>query len=330
MSADIATRCARVAVFALLAAAAGCRTVNDVMVDYRANLSRGEYAAAAREPAELAAKENGDRLLWRLMSAKAHDLAGETDLAIADFDVAEDIMIENDKSSVFSRSVDTANAMMLNDKYFPYDGGGQDRIFACMYKAIGYASKGDMAAARTEFNRAAQHQENWLYERRRNLAAAEERLRKESAEYSKEQGGEKNAGQSNVAIQNAVKDGSFRETVKEAFGVDIFSSSTLDDLKPEDYQNPYLSHACGVFRWLDGDGDGRGHLKDALRLRPKNSVVRSDLEACEAGVKPSGDVWIYAEDGLSPVREAWRIDLPLLLIPYAERYVKYTYTCAAR
>ena len=119
MSADIATRCARVAVFALLAAAAGCRTVNDVMVDYRANLSRGEYAAAAREPAELAAKENGDRLLWRLMSAKAHDLAGETDLAIADFDVAEDIMIENDKSSVFSRSVDTANAMMLNDKYFP-------------------------------------------------------------------------------------------------------------------------------------------------------------------------------------------------------------------
>ena len=307
MSADIATRCARVAVFALLAAAAGCRTVNDVMVDYRANLSRGEYAAAAREPAELAAKENGDRLLWRLMSAKAHDLAGETDLAIADFDVAEDIMIENDKSSVFSRSVDTANAMMLNDKYFPYDGGGQDRIFACMYKAIGYA----------------QHQENWLYERRRNLAAAEERLQKESAEYSKEKGGEENAGQSNVAIQNAVKDGSFRETVKEAFGVDIFSSSTLDDLKPEDYQNPYLSHACGVFRWLDGDGDGRGHLKDALRLRPKNSVVRSDLEACEAGVKPSDEVWIYAEDGLAPAREAWRIDLPLLLIPYAERYVKY-------
>ena len=323
MSADIATRCARVAVFALLAAAAGCRTVNDVMVDYRANLSRGEYAAAAREPAELAAKENGDRLLWRLMSAKAHDLAGETDLAIADFDVAEDIMIENDKSSVFSRSVDTANAMMLNDKYFPYDGGGQDRIFACMYKAIGYASKGDMAAARTEFNRAAQHQENWLYERRRNLAAAEERLQKESAQYSKEKGGEENAGQSNVAIQNAVKDGSFRETVKEAFGVDIFSSSTLDDLKPEDYQNPYLSHACGVFRWLDGDGDGRGHLKDALRLRPSNSVVRSDLEACEAGVKPSDEVWIYAEDGLAPAREAWRIDLPLLLIPYAERYVKY-------
>ena len=35
MSADIATRCARVAVFALLAVAAGCRTVNDVIVDYR-------------------------------------------------------------------------------------------------------------------------------------------------------------------------------------------------------------------------------------------------------------------------------------------------------
>ena len=323
MRGGICSRVALVASAALLAVAAGCRTVDDVMVDYRANLSRGEYAAAAKEPSELAAKENGDRLMWRLMSATAHDLAGNTDLAIADFDVAEDIMIENDKSSVFSRGVDTANAMMLNDKYFPYDGGGQDRIFACMYKAVAYGTKGDFAAARTELNRASQHQENWLWERRKNIAAAEERLQADSAAYSKKNGGEENAGQSNVAIQNAVKDGSFRETVKEAFGVDIFSSSTLDDLRPEDYQNPYLSHVCGVFRWLDGDGDGAGFLRDAARLRPGNSVVKSDLAACGAGEKPAGQVWVYAEDGLGPRREKWRIDLPLGLIPYAGKYVVY-------
>ena len=41
MSADVATRSVRAAAFALLVAAAGCRTVNDVIVDYRANLSRG-------------------------------------------------------------------------------------------------------------------------------------------------------------------------------------------------------------------------------------------------------------------------------------------------
>ena len=84
---------------------AGCRTVDDVLVDYRANISAGRYAEAAKEPAELAAKGGGDALLWHLMSASAHDLAGDTDSALAEFDVAEDKMIENDKSSVFAQTV---------------------------------------------------------------------------------------------------------------------------------------------------------------------------------------------------------------------------------
>ena len=79
MFAGIAPRCARSAAVALLAVAAGCRTVNDVIVDYRTNISVGNYASAATEPAELGAKENGDRLMWRLMAASAYDLAGDTD-----------------------------------------------------------------------------------------------------------------------------------------------------------------------------------------------------------------------------------------------------------
>lgn len=314
-----------VAMVSAFAVVSGCRTVNDVLVDYRTNVSVGNYASAAEEPAELGAKENGDRLMWRLMAASAYDLAGDTDNALANFDVAEDIMIENDKSSVFSQTADAAYAMMLNDKYFPYDGGGQDRIFTCLYKAIAYGARNDFDAARTELNRAAQHQENWLWERRKDLAAADERLAKEAAEYSKEkgEGHGKDEGQSNVAVQNAMKDGSFGNTVKEAFGFDIFTSGVLDQLKPADYQNPYVSHVCGVFRWLNGDGDGRGFLKDVLSLRPENTVVRRDFEACDHGVKPANRVWVYVEDGLAPEREAWRIDLPLVLIPYAGRYVKY-------
>ena len=323
--ANMAQIAAAAVVAAALFAAPGCRTVNDVLVDYRANVSGGNYAAAATEPAELGAKENGDRLMWRLMAASAYDLAGETDLALQNFDVAEDIMIENDKSSVFSQTADTAYAMMLNDKYFPYDGGGQDRIFTCLYKAIGYGTKGDFVAARTELNRAAQHQENWLWERRKDISAADDRLEKESAEYAKEkgEGHEVDSGQGKVVVQNAMKDGSFGNTVKEAFGFDIFTSGVLDKLKPSDYQNPYVAHVCGVFRWLLGDGDQRGFFKDAVTLRPGNSFACRDLEACEAGVKPNGWVWVYAEDGLSPEREKWRIDLPLALIPYAGEYVMY-------
>lgn len=324
------TGMAAVSVAASLALAAGCRTADDVMRDYRANIVCGGYAAAAAEPSELAAKGGGDALLWRLMSARARDLAGDTDLAIADYDKAEDVMIENGRSPVFSRAVDAADAMMLNDRFFPYDGGGQDRIFTCMYKAVCYASKGDTAAARSELNRAAQHQENWLYERRADLSAAEARLGRESARYSKEKGGRDSSGQSRFAVQNAFRDGPFRATVRENYGVDIFSSGVLDDLRPEDYQNPYMSHLCGVFRWLWGDGGAREHLRDAARLRPRNSVAAADLARCSGGERPTDQVWVYVEDGLSPAREAWRIDLPVLLIPYAARYVKYAGLCLPR
>ena len=34
-------------------------------------------------------------------------------------------------------------------------------------------------------------------------------------------------------------------------------------------------------------------------------------------------VWIYAEDGLCPCREEWRLDLPLGLLPFVGRYVIY-------
>jgi len=323
---DRALRASLAAAFVAAAiSVTGCRTVDDVLVDYRTNISAGRYADAAKEPAELAAKGGGDALMWHLMAASAHDLAGDTDSALSEFDVAEDKMIENDKSSVFAQTVDAASAMMLNDKYFPYDGGGQDRIFTCLYKAVGYGTKGDFTAARTELNRAAQHQENWLWERRKDVSAADERLEKESAEYAKEKGeGHKvDSGQSKVVVQNAMRDGSFGNIVKEVFGFDIFTSGVLDNLKPADYQNPYVAHVCGVFRWLSGDGDERGFFKDAASLRPGNSVARGDLEACEAGSKPQDWIWVYVEDGLGPAREKWRIDLPLVLIPYAGKYVMY-------
>jgi len=321
------------ALFALFAALAiaGCRTVNDVIVDYRANISGGNYAVAAKEPAELAAEDGSDRLMWRLMAASAYDLAGDTEQALDNFDVAEDIMIENDNTSVFSQATDTAYAMMLNDRYFPYDGGGQDRIFTCLYKAVGYGTRGDFNAARTELNRAAQHQENWLWERRKDLAAADDRMDRESAEYAKDKGnGSKDEGQSNIAVQNAMKDGSFGTTIKEYFMFDIFTSGVLDELKPADYQNPYAAHVCGVFRWLNGDGDGRGYLRDASSLRPDNTFASRDFSSCDKGWKPKNQVWVYVEDGLCPEREQQRIDLPLLLIPYAGRYVKYAGLCLPR
>lgn len=302
----------------ILAAAllVGCRTTNDVIADYNANIAAGRYAQAAKEPAERAAEPDVDRLLWHLMSARASDLAGDAASAIAAYDAAEDVMDENGRRSVFAQGADTASAMLLNDKFFPYDGGGQDRIFTCLYKAVSYAAGGRPDAARTEFNRAATHQENWLYERNKDIAAAQENLDRAAAEH----GGGTDEGQSSIVVEKAMSNASFAQTLKYALGFDLFTSGVLDKLKPADYQNPYVAHVTGVFRWMSGDG-GRNYLKDAASLRPANSVAKSDFAACSAGTVPVDQVWVYVEDGLCPVREQKRIEFPLILIPGANRYV---------
>ena len=89
------------------------------------------------------------------------------------FDAAEDAMHENDTTSLFAKGGEGALAMMTNDRVFAYDGGGQDRIFTCLYKAIDYMTSGNNDAARTELNRAGQHQEKEVDQQQRGHAAGE-------------------------------------------------------------------------------------------------------------------------------------------------------------
>ena len=317
---------------AALVAAAGCRTTNGVLADYQQNIAYGRYAEAAAEPAELAAKADDSQLLWQLLAASANDLADNSDKALALYDAAEDRMIYNDQASVFKQATDTAAAMMINDKFFKYDGGGQDRIFTCLYKAQIYAATGRKPAARTELNRAMQHQENWLWQRRKDLDAADERLRRETADYARSKSNADAAvdpAKSAGAVDGAFKSETFRQQIRSNYGFDIFTSGILNKLSPRDYQNPYATHFTGVFRWLNGDG-GRNYLKDAASLRGDNPFVAQDNRECTAGARPANQVWVYVEDGLCPYRDEFRVDLPLFLIPYAGEYVKYAGLCLPR
>jgi hypothetical protein len=95
-----------------------------------------------------------------------------------------------------------------------------------------------------------------------------------------------------------------------------------DRIVPEDYQNAYATHICGVFRWLNHDR-ATAYLHDARKLNPRNPVVAKDLRDARNNVIPQNEVWIYVEDGLCPVRDEIRLDLPLALIPGLNRYVLY-------
>lgn len=305
---------------AAVAVFAGCRTTKDVLDDYERNVSVADYPAAAAEVSTLAEKGDDSRLLWHLMAGGAYYMGGDKSAAIAQFDAAESVFAQNDQTSVYAQGGEGALAMMTNDRAFAYDGGGLDRSFTCLYKAIDYMTQGKAGPARTELNRAGQHQENWVWERRKDIEAAEKKLAADAAAYEGQQQAQptgNRAEQANLILSNA----DFAAQVKAQSGYDPTTSGRLDALAAADYANLYALHVAGIFRWLNNDGGSV--LKTAAAYQPANTVLQQDAAAAASGTRPKDQIWIWVEDGLNPSREEWRIDLPFLLVPGLNQYVLY-------
>ena len=303
------------------ACAAGCRTTEEVLHDYERNLSVGNYGGSTGELLELADGKDGSELLWRLMAASTlHFANGREAEAIAHFDRAERVMQRNDQMSVFAQGGEGALAMMANDRAFSYDGGGLDRVFTCVYRGIDFLCTGGRDNARVEFNRAAQYQRNWLYDRRKDIDAAARKMASDAASAQRQNGAAVQDYSSSV--NKAMSDSSFGATIRDRTGFDPATSGLLDALPQSAYVNAYAAHLAGVFRWVNGD-NGLDDLKLAAAVKPGDPLVARDFAECGQGARPSGQVWIWAEDGLCPIREEWRVDLPLFLIPYASYFVKH-------
>lgn len=312
----------------LVAALSGCRTNKDILMDYERSTVAGDYAKPVAEIEEKAADGGVDELMWRLHAGGSRYLLNALDgQSIAQFDKAEDIFIRNDQTSVFRQGTDVAFAMLTNDRAFPYAGAGEDRIFTCFYKAVDFAASGNRDAVRTELNRAAQHQDNWLNERKQEIADAEEKLREDADAYAKKEGGKNSTGadhaKSDQAVNDAFANSEFMEKINERCGFDAANGGSLEVLSRKDWVNRYVEYSTGVFRWIAGDGDGANYLRELKEFDATNALFRADYEAMSKGGRPQNSVWVLVEDGLCPVREEWRLDLPLILIPYLNRFVMY-------
>jgi hypothetical protein len=210
----------------------GCRTTKQVLDDYERNITIGDFKTASVEVSELASDKDDSQLLYELLSASAFNWGLSPHDAIMHFNKAEDIFLENDKTSVFSQVGGTSLAMVTNDRSFPFNGDGQDRVFTCLYKAINHLTINDKAGARTELNRAEQHQENWLWNRRKDIDAAKDRMEKDSAEYAKSKKEENKNYSQNVV--NAFSNPDFSLQIKEKTGFDPATSGNLDALSKAD------------------------------------------------------------------------------------------------
>ena len=314
------------ALAAAMMAAAGCRTNKEILDDYEKAIAVGNYSGPIAEIEEKAESGGVDELMWRLHAGSSRYFTGDRADAIAQFDLAEDVFLRNDATSVFRQGTDVAFAMISNDRVFPYSGGGEDRIFACFYKAVDYASEGRRDAALVELNRAAQHQDNWLWERRKEISDAAEQMGRDAESYA-DSNRDANYGDGQAkareSVDSAFADANFSGMVKAKCDFDMAADGNVETLARKDWLNRYVQYATGVFRWLGGQDDGVNYLREIAAIDGSNGLVKADLADMSRGAAPSDQVWVFVEDGLCPVREEWRLDLPTFLIPYANRYVLY-------
>lgn len=294
-------------------------TVAEVMAMYDQDMADGTFSRSVPHMVEFIEDdeeaEGEDHLLWRLLLAGAYAYQGKTDEAIKEFDFAEDRFLRNDREFSFMAAT---SGFLINERYFEFNGFGQDRIFTNLYKALNYAARNEKDKARTEFNRMMEHQENWLFIRRNEISKAAE---KEEAAMGDAEDQEK-AREAQANTSKILSNPSFFSLIQQHCKFDMRKSGNLDSLRPQDYQNAYITHICGIFRWLNGDG-ATNYLRDAAKLNPKNPILAADAKDATNGVAPKNTVWIYVEDGLCPSRREVRLDLPIALIPVAGNYVKY-------
>lgn len=309
-----------VAVGACALSLVGCRTDKQILADYESAIYYGDYAGATVEVTQKANAGGGSEQMWRLLSASAYYMADDKVAAVDMFDKAEEVFRRNDQRSVFTTVGEGTWAMLANEKSFDYDGGGLDREFTCIYRAIDFMAATRPDEARVELNRLTQYQTNWLYDREKEIVAAQERLEKDIAAYEKEK--KAKAKNRDKSVDKALADASFMRQIESQCNFDPARSGNLSTLSQADYMNIYGLHLTGLFRWLAGDSD-RNELRDAANFAPANLVAARDAAERREGVMPRNQVWVYVEDGLCPIREEKRFDLPLIFVPFANRYAPY-------
>lgn len=304
-----------VAVSALLLTS-GCMTTRDRIARYGQAVTCGQYQEAERIVSGAAQPGTKDGLCWQLHKASALAWQGRLDESTQVFDSAEDTYWNLDETSVVTRGAEHGAAILLNDTIYPYAGSGHERVFCSLYKALNYAALGDRDAARVEFNRAGERQNRYFENRTTELRDEERKVRNELANH-------RNAdAMSQTILGNGALDSTIRQSCDYPYSLTQNPESLLGMIAARDFFNAYAGHARAIFRALNGD-PAREDFKQVAAICPDVALVRRDAADFEAGGLPKGFAWVYVEDGLCPVREEKRIDLPLGLIPY-QNHILYT------
>lgn len=245
-------------------------------------------------------------LLWSLNAGSAMAASGRVGQSIEVFDQTEAQFRIYDEESAFQKLVlNNIGATLVNDKVLAYRGQLYDATMVNAYKALGFMQLGQWDNARVELNRAMDRQRRAADFFADEIAAQREALAQRQRQQSKVR---LNDGLSAVNGRLAA----------------VYSSMEAWEAYP-DFVNPLVSYLQGVFllsRASDSSDlqKAADAFKEAAGMNPGNPALLADLQladALAAGRQRLTEqppmVWVLIENGLGPIKESRRIDIPAVL-----------------
>lgn len=274
----------------------------------------GDFPRAAEEATAVADKaDKRDRVVFRLEQGAILRTAGRLQDSTKALDPADELITKFDEQPDVSLSRE-AIAALTNLTTLDYKGYCYDRIMMNVYKALNYMEIGELDKARVELRRAYERQKEAV-DRYSKQIEADQKLREE-----------KNSKQGDFDVQRAANDPTFAGKVTQLY-------ADIPDMRSyETYANPFAEYLQGIFYMADAAGaDDRERAATALRrvagMVQGNDYLPQDVSLSQdvANGQPLPQMtYVLFETGLAPVREEFRIDIPIFLVNiFTPTYINY-------
>ncbi|MGO1501631.1 MAG: COG3014 family protein [Marinobacter sp.] len=309
----------------MVAFVSGCSSFQqrNQMASFNSAYSSGDYDSALNAVSfnvgEGKEVDSESHLLELLHQGEMYRLTGRYDEAAKVYDLAEEGMKYLDQSGLLENAAEGFMAVMVNDAERDYEALMSEAVLVNTYKGLAFLAAGNTEYARIEFNRANDRT-------RRAVDYFQEEIAEQQAELEKEAQDEKSKAS---MVRNSLENEEFQSAISDHYGAASSWSVFPEFIVPS---STYL-HGMYFLANAAGGADyerAATSLKRVAKMSPDSAVLKADADLAtnlasgkqrRSNLPPQ--VWVVYENGLGPVLEETRFDVPLLLFQQDHQSLGY-------
>lgn len=283
------------------------------MSSFNTEYSAGNYDAALQSVSfrtpENEAVDTEAHLLELLHQGEMYRLTGDFQKAADTFDLAEEGMKYLDNESLVEEAAEGFMAIMVNDSERDYEALMSEAVLVNTYKGLAFLAAGNNEYARIEFNRANDRTRRAVEYFAQEIADQQAAL-EEGAEDE-----ESNAAFVSESLANEDLHAAIADNYGEPSGWSVFPEFIV----------PSSTYLHGLYFLANAGGNAdyeraATSLKRVSEMNADSAVLRADAQLAQdlsSGRRSLSDlgpqVWVVYENGLGPVLEEMRFEIPLIL-----------------